>query len=210
MEKSTLANKNSTLNLANVRPIIQLFQRFNPHGQDAPLACCRLRVSDRIPNPEGGIMPGVVSQLTPYLSWWPVVVGVCVSFAAAFTALRYRIPDLVDRMGLLEGTQKEHSDCLSHASGIIERVDELELKKPSKSELTTAVESFRTVCKFNQATCQKEIGVDLIKIKAEMDKKLADIYSVINEQRVMTARIDERVEILLTRNCTNGNGGNGT
>jgi hypothetical protein len=52
--------------------------------------------------------------------------------------------------------------------------------------------------------------VDLIKIKAEMDKKLADIYSVINEQRVMTARIDERVEILLTRNCTNGNGGNGT
>jgi hypothetical protein len=136
-----------------------------------------------------------------------VAVAVCVSFAAAFAALKYRIPDLVTRMSKLEEGHDKHTECLNHASGLIERVDDLEDKKPDKTDLAIVVDSFHTVCKFNQASCQKANAISMLKVKDEMDEKLSDIYNVINEQKVMTARIDERVEILLSRKCaTNGNG----
>jgi len=140
------------------------------------------------------------------LGWWPVAVGVCVSFAAAFAALKYRIPDLVTRMADLETKSDKHSECLNRASGLIERVDELEDGEKVKGELATVVDSFHTVCKFNQATCQQSNAINTLKLKNEMDAKLSGIYDIINEQKVMTARIDERVAILLSRECTNGNG----
>lgn len=148
----------------------------------------------------------MTSFAAQYLGWWPVAVGVCVSFAAAFAALKYRIPDLVVRMKDLEVGHAKHAECLNNAKGIMERVDDLEEQKPNKGELATVVDSFHTVCKFNQASCQKANAVSTLKLKKEMDAKLSDIYDVINEQRVMTARIDERVLILLGRECTNGNG----
>ena len=200
METSTLVKTLSTLS-AIVRPY---YIQLPPLGQDAHKACCRLSVSDLIPNPKGSTMNALVAQ---YLGWWPVAVGVCVSFAAAFAALKYRIPDLVTRMVDLESKSEKHAECLNRASGLIERVDELEDGEKVKSELATVVDSFHTVCKFNQASCQKSNAVNLLKLKDEMDAKLSDIYNIINEQKVMTARIDERVEILLGRNCgMNGNG----
>lgn len=201
MEKSLLRHLYSTLT-AIVRPHTQL----PPLGQDAYTACARLVASDLIPNPKGKIMTSLAAQ---YLGWWPVAVGVCVSFAAAFAALKYRIPDLVTRMATLEEKSEKHTECLNNAKGIMERVEDLEEQTPDKTDLATVVDSFHTVCKFNQASCQKSNAVNTLKLKDEMDAKLSDIYNIINEQKVMTARIDERVEILLGRNCTNGNGNNG-
>jgi hypothetical protein len=199
MEKSTLVKTLSTLS-AIVRPDNQL----PPLGQDAHKACCRLSVSDLIPNPKGYVMTTFAAQ---YLGWWPVAVGVCVSFAAVFTALKYRIPNLVTRMIDLESKSDKHAECLNRANGLSERVDELEDEKPDKTDLATVVDSFHAVCKFNQATCQKTNAVNMLKAKGEMDAKLSDIYNIINDQKVMTARIDERVEILLNRNNANGNHG---
>lgn len=201
MEKSLLRHLYSTLT-AIVRPHTQL---FSP-GQDAYTACARLVVSDLIPNPRGKTMTTFAAQ---YLGWWPVAVGVCVSFAAAFAALKYRIPDLVTRMSTLEERHDKHAECLNNAKGLVERVDDLEEQTPDKTDLATVVDSFHTVCKFNQASCQKSNAVNTLKLKDEMDAKLSEIYNIINEQKVMTARIDERVEILLARNCgLNGNGNN--
>ena len=150
----------------------------------------------------------MTSFAAQYLGWWPVAVGVCVSFAAAFAALKYRIPDLVTRMVDLESKSEKHAECLNRASGLIERVDDLEEQTPDKTELATVVDSFHTVCKFNQASCQKANAVSTLTLKNEMDAKLSDIYDIINEQKVMTARIDERVAIILARDCANGNGCN--
>lgn len=201
METRTLVKTLSTLT-AIVRPYTQL----PPLRQDAYKACCRLSVSDLIPNPRGNLMTALTTQ---FLGWWPVAVGVCVSFAAAFAALKYRIPDLVNRMGTLEEKQEKHTECLNNAKGIVERVDDLEDKTPDKTDLATVVDSFHTVCKFNQASCQKSNAVNTLKLKDEMDSKLSEIYNIINEQKVMTARIDERVEILLSRNCVSNGNGNG-
>lgn len=113
------------------------------------------------------------------LGWWPIAVACVSGFTAALVAIRYKIPELA------------------------RKVEAMETKNPTKSELEMVVDSFHTVCKFNQASCQKSNAVNTLSLKKEMDEKLSDIYDIINEQKVMTARIDERVEILLGRHNSN-------
>jgi len=106
------------------------------------------------------------------LGWWPAAVGCVGCITAVIVAVRYKIPDLA------------------------RRVEAMETKNPTKHDLNTVVDSFRTVCKFNQATCQKSNAAQIEKVRRELDHKLSDLYDLINKQAVIIARVDERVAAL--------------
>jgi hypothetical protein len=87
-------------------------------------------------------------------------------------AVRYKIPDLA------------------------RRVEAMETKNPTKHDINTAVESFRTVCNFNQANCQKSTAAQIEKVRRVLDKKLSDLFELINKQAVIIEMVDERVDAL--------------
>lgn len=104
---------------------------------------------------------------------WPVILAVCSGLALAIAAVRYRIPDLA------------------------RRVDKMEAGKyPTAIELERTITSFQTVCKFNQATCQKQTACQMHNMKSEFTKQLNDLIDLVNKQALVIARVDERIAAL--------------
>ncbi len=103
------------------------------------------------------------------------VLGAALGFALALLyAVRYKIPDLTRRLS------------------------ELEQKGAKGADLSRAIDSFHTVCRFNQVSCQKEI-------ESKLDKKLSMMHTKLNELAISNADVSAKVELLLSKNG-NGNG----
>jgi hypothetical protein len=60
----------------------------------------------------------------------------------------------------------------------------MEKKGANSTDLDRAIDGFRTVCKFNQATCQKENVHGLTVLRKEFDEKLSDLYEKLNSLAV--------------------------
>lgn len=131
------------------------------------------------------------------------------SIAAAFVVIRYRIPDLARKVKALETenpTNKDMAHVAETVKDLAKKIEELEDLCPSMKDLDTVVDSFRTVCKFNQVTCQKGNAVQMGKVKQDLEGKLAGLYTLVNNQAILMARVDERVAaILLNHNNVNHN-----
>lgn len=104
---------------------------------------------------------------------WSVVAAVIGALGLLVAVVRYRIPELQKKVEAMEKT-----------------------KHPTKHDLEVAFESFRTVCKFNQASCQKGVHCELDKVRRDLDDKLSSLYDLINKQAIIIARVDERVATL--------------
>ena len=136
------------------------------------LKCAAINASLDISKPPKRKEAYMAATSAQILGWWPAAVGCVGCIAAVIVAVRYKIPDLA------------------------RRVEAMETKNPTKHDLNTVVDSFRTVCKFNQATCQKSNAAQIEKVRRELDQKLSDLYDLINKQAVIIARVDERVAAL--------------
>ena len=69
-------------------------------------------------------------------------------------------------------------------------------KYPTTSELEKTINSFQVVCKFNQASCQKQTACQMNTMKSEFTKQLGDLINLVNKQALVIARVDERVAAL--------------
>jgi len=117
------------------------------------------------------------------LGWWPIAVACVSGITAALVAIRYKIPELA------------------------RKVEAMETKNPTKSELEMVVDSLHTVCKFNQATCQKSNAAQIAQVRSELHQKLSDLYDLVNKQAVLMARVDERVAVIFNFSGNNKIGG---
>lgn len=70
------------------------------------------------------------------------------------------------------------------------------VQHPSDKDLEMAIDSFRTVCKFNQVSCQKGVNMEINKVRKELDQKLSALVDLVNKQAIIIARVDERVAVL--------------
>ena len=115
----------------------------------------------------------MATPLSQFWENWPTVLAVCSGLALAIAAVRYRIPDLARRIAIMEAG-----------------------KYPTTSELEKTINSFQVVCKFNQASCQKQTACQMNTMKSEFTKQLGDLINLVNKQALVIARVDERVAAL--------------
>lgn len=146
-----------------------------PTGQDDLKGYCPLPKrrphSNNFPHDIGGL--DMSAPVTHVLGNWPVVVAAVTGFGLLVAVVRYKIPELV------------------------KKIDEMEKGDfPSNTDLKQAFENFRTICKFNQVSCQKGIHCELDKVKTDIDAKLGALYELVHAQAVLMARVDERVAAL--------------
>jgi hypothetical protein len=123
------------------------------------------------------------------LGWWPMLVAICSGIMATAIVIRYKLPELTKKV---EAMTKENA------------------KRPSKKDLEITLDSFHSICKFNQVSCQKELDLKMIKIKQDVEEKLGELWELINQQAILMARVDERVAIMHNNggkrlgDCNNG------
>jgi hypothetical protein len=101
---------------------------------------------------------------------WPIVAAGISGLALIIGAVRYKIPELTRKVAAME-----------------------KVKHPSAKDIETAIDSMRTVCKFNQVSCQKGVECELNRVRADLDDKLSGLYDLVNKQAIIIARVDERV-----------------
>ncbi len=101
---------------------------------------------------------------------WSVIAAIVGGLGLIIAVVRYKIPELTKKVEAMERTEY-----------------------PTKQDLEVAIESFRTVCKFNQVTCQKGVNCQINKVREDLDGKLSQLYVLINKQAIIIARVDERV-----------------
>lgn len=118
-----------------------------------------------------------------YIKLWPIGLAVFGFSIAIVAAVRYKLPDLTRRIEILE-------------------------KKGAKSaDLNTAIDGFRTVCQFNQVSCQKEMQHKWGLLQKEVDQKLGLIHKEMNAIAVTNAQLITKLDVLLA-DRQNGNGKN--
>lgn len=114
----------------------------------------------------------------------PVLGAIGGFILALIIGFRYKIPDLTRRM------------------------ESLEKKGAKNKDLNSAIDSFHTVCRFNQVSCQKEVEIntrDLMgELDGELDVKLAEMYDKLNKLAISNADLAAKVQILI-RERENGN-----
>ena len=104
--------------------------------------------------------------------WW-ILTAIGGFFLAIIYAVRHKIPDLSKRLAALEKACAKSKD------------------------VTTAIDSFHTVCKFNQVSCQKQIQAETSKMLKELSSELAEIYEKLNHLAVLYADVAAKVEIIV-------------
>jgi hypothetical protein len=124
-----------------------------------------------------------MDQVLTYIKLWPIVVAVFGIYIAIVIAVRYKLPDLT------------------------RRIEALEKKGAKSTDLTTAIDGFRTVCKFNQVSCQKEMQHKWGLLQKEVDEKLGLIHEKMNAIAITNAKVITKLDILL-KDRQNGNGNN--
>jgi hypothetical protein len=120
-------------------------------------------------------MDHIITQLKSLLPVFSAIFGFLI---AMFIAMRYKIPDLTRRVGKIERAGADVQD------------------------LDRAIDSFHTVCRFNQVSCQKEIEHRQAKLIAALDVKLAKMYERVNALAISNAALEAQVKLLVK----NGNG----
>ena len=118
-----------------------------------------------------------------YMRLWPIAIGVFGLAIAIAVAVRYKLPDLTRRIGVLENNGAKCTD------------------------LNTAIDGFRTVCKFNQVSCQKEMAHNWGLLQKEVDEKLGLIHEKMNAIALTNAQLIAKLDVLLA-DRQNGNGNN--
>ena len=106
------------------------------------------------------------------LKYWPVFLTTIAGLALAIAAIRYRIPDLVKRVEMIENLKRP---SIQDHEELVRRVEIMEsesAKHPSNKDLEKAVTSFSTICKFNQGTCQKSTEQAIHQVRRDIDDKL--------------------------------------
>jgi hypothetical protein len=83
----------------------------------------------------------------------------------------------------------------------------LEQKGAKSTDINTAVDGFKTVCQFNQVSCQKEMQHKWGLLTKEVDEKLGLIYEKMNAIAVTNAQLLTKLDILLS-DRPNGNNKN--
>lgn len=73
----------------------------------------------------------------------------------------------------------------------------MEKKGANSTDLERAIEGFRTVCKFNQVTCQKENQHGWTVLRKEFDEKFSDLHEKLNSLAVSNAELIAKVELLI-------------
>lgn len=115
-----------------------------------------------------------MSHLTGHITGnWPIVAASLAAAGLIIATVRYRIPELSKKVAAMEKVQH-----------------------PSDKDLEMAIDSFRTVCKFNQVSCQKGVNMEINKVRKELDQKLSALVDLVNKQAIIIARVDERVAVL--------------
>lgn len=123
-----------------------------------------------------------MDQSLTYIRLWPILAAAFGISIAVVVAVRYKLPDLTKRIEVLENRGVKSTD------------------------LSTAIDGFRTVCRFNQVSCQKEIESKWGLLQKEVDEKLGLIHEKMNAIAVTNAQLIAKIDILLT--VRNGNGKN--
>ena len=133
-----------------------------------PHSHLRRQETNNLPVPLGGIeMSDPISHITGN---WPIVAAGISGLALLIGAVRYKIPELCRKVAAME-----------------------KIKHPSTKDIEVAIDSMRTVCKFNQVSCQKGVECELNRVRADLDEKLSSLYDLVNKQAIIIARVDERV-----------------
>lgn len=121
---------------------------------------------------------------THFKPLWFIASGSIGFILAVVYALRYKFPDLHKRLTALEKAGE---------------------KSLVNGDLESAIDSFHTVCRFNQVSCQKENEQHMVKLMQDLDKKLETLYEKLNNIALCNAKLTAKVELLVERENGNGN-----
>ena len=110
---------------------------------------------------------------------WPVLVAIGGFFLALIYAIRYKIPD------------------------ISKRLESLEKACAKTKDVSTAIDSFSTVCKFKQVSCQKQNQAETAKMLKDLSSQMAEIYEKLNHLAVSYADVAAKVEIIFQDRAKN-------
>lgn len=151
-----------------------------PRGQDVQGYHCPH--SQRIPhniipnNTRGLAMDNVVKHV---LGNWSVVAATITALGLLVAVVRYKIPELAKKVAEMEVANKSQPN-----------------KEDIAIDMAKLVKEFQAHCKANQATCQRSVNIELVRVQREIDKKLDTIAAITNAQAVVIARVDERIGAL--------------
>ena len=140
------------------------------------------------------------------LKYWPVFLTTVGGLALAIAAIRYRIPDLVKRIEMIENLKRPSTQDHEELVRRVEIVESESARHPSTKDLEKTISNFQTICKFNQVTCQKGTEKAIHKVRQDIDDKLSALYELFNKQAVVIARVDERIAALHDRQSAINNG----
>lgn len=115
-------------------------------------------------------MENILVHMKPYLPYAGAIGGFIL---ALIIGTRYKIPDLTRRMVTLENKGAKNKD------------------------LDKAIDSFHTVCRFNQVSCQKEVEHKTSVLVEDFNTKLGVMHEKLNGIAVTNANLCARVDILI-------------
>jgi len=131
---------------------------------------------------------------------WPTLSAVIAALVALIVAIRYKIPDLTRRIIVIESKPSRDTDIDNSMNSIDDlrsRMEAVENKSASGVDLNRAIDGLQTICKFNQATCQKEAAIALAKRNKENDNKLGAIYEKLNQLSIQVAGLEKQIDFLV-------------
>ena len=118
-----------------------------------------------------------MNPILVHLKPWAPAIGTVLGFLFALViAVRYKLPDLTKRVEAMEKSDKQ---------------------KTTSKDITQALDGFKTICQFNQATCKIENEHKWNQIRNEIDNKLSALYEKLNDLATSNAELVAKVEILL-------------
>lgn len=110
---------------------------------------------------------------------WSVVAATITALGLLVAVVRYKIPELAKKVAEMEVANKSQPN-----------------KEDIAIDMAKLVKEFQAHCKANQATCQRSVNIELVRVQREIDKKLDTIAAITNAQAVVIARVDERIGAL--------------
>jgi len=114
-----------------------------------------------------------MNTATNLLGWWPIVSASLFGAVAAIIAIRYKIPDILKRIALIDERMSSKKDMLNCAASKTDR------------------------CNYQQSECQKK-NMQMVEFaRKEVSLEVATLNAVVNSLSNTLVRIDERVSMLL-------------
>ena len=110
-------------------------------------------------------------KIKPY---WHIISTVFGFAIALLITIRYKIPDLT------------------------RRIEAIEKKGAYSKDIKLAIDGFSTVCKFNQATCQKSQDHLWMSRMKKFDEKHDVLLEKLNSLAISNANLVAKVELLIT------------